>query len=257
MIFDIDADIALDAVAGALEEAGIQMSLEQFEKVVEAIDEGMPGVIEVLTYGMQEYWQSEASKTSRWGKFYAQAIKVEYDGDTGRIFLDEESQAKGTKITNFIFAMMVEGGVKSWSIKKALLASDKAKVSSTGIRYMIVPFPVAVPRRSNQGTMQSRFGRREMTAEMHKIVKAGGKLKTGTLSPYGKEIDVSGLSKWTTRQFHEQYGIFRCVSEKSEGWQYPNIAEEPVYPAVLEEVNRQIQKVLTEFCREIVKEYSQ
>lgn len=256
MIFDIDANIIMESIANALEDAGSQMAEEQFAKVVETIDKSIPGVIEVLTYGMQEFWQSEAQKTMRWGKQYADAIKAKAEGDEGAVYLDEETVAKGATITNFQFAMMVEHGVKSWSIKKALLASEKAKVSADGIKYIIVPFPVAVPRHAGQGKMTAKFGLREMTAEMYKIVKAGGRLGAGALTVRGKQISVAGLSRWTTRKYHEQYGIFRCVSETSAGWQYPNIAGEPVFPRVLDEVNRRIQEVMTEFCKAVVAEHT-
>lgn len=256
-IFDIDADIVLDSIADALESAGKQVSEEQFDKIVEAIDDAMPGVIEVLVYGMQEYWQIEAQKTSRWGRQYAEAIKAKVDDKgEGEIYLDETTIAKGTKITNFVFAMMVEQGVKTWSIKDALLASERAKTSHEGIKYIIIPFPVAVPRTANQGKMTAKFGQREMTKAMYDIVHAGGKLKSGSLNVRGKDMDVSGLSRWTSRKYHQQYGIFRCVSEKSRGWQYPNIEREPVFPAVLEEVNHRIQEMLHEFCKAIVKEYT-
>ena len=96
-----------------------------------------------------------------------------------------------------------------------------------------------------------------MTREMHRIVKSGGKLSPGTtLNIKGKNIDITGLSRYVTRQRHEQYGIFRVVSEKSQGWQHPGVAAEPVYPKVLAEVNKKIQEVLSAYCREIVKEYT-
>jgi hypothetical protein len=76
----------------------------------------------------------------------------------------------------------------------------------------------------------------------------GTKLKSG--------VDVSGLTRYNTRQRHSQYGIFRRVSEKSTGWQHPGVAASPVFPSVLKEVDRRIQEVLAEFCKNIVKEYT-
>ena len=102
--------------------------------------------------------------------------------------------------------------------------------------------------------MKSRFGGREMTSDIHKIVKGGGKAPAGTLSTSGQ--DISGLSRWTTDQRHEQYGIFRVVSEKSKGWQYPNGGATPVFPSVVEYVNRRIQEVLNAFCQEIIRQNS-
>ena len=121
---------------------------------------------------------------------------------------------------------------------------------------MIVPFPVSTPRKPDAGHMENKFGGREMTKAMYKIVKGGGRIKDASIMAKGKETDISGLTKYETKQLHGQYGIFRCVSGKSTGWVYPDVPEEPVYPAVLEEVNRKIQEMLKDFCTAIVKEYT-
>ena len=255
MDFNIDPSSALDAIMESLEEAGRSLSEAQFIEITNRIEESMPGVIQVLAQGTAAQWRAEARSKGGWGEKYAQAIKYEVSGNSAEIFLDEEMMDKTSNKPNIMYAKMVEEGVKSWSIKDALLASDKAKIGPSGIKYMIVPFPVATPRKASSGKGKSSFGGREMTQAMYKIVKGGGKLTSGSLNVGGRDVDVSGLSKYNTRQLHGQYGIFRCVSERSQGWQYPMTPKDPVYPSVLEFVNKQVRDVVAEFCRAIVKEF--
>lgn len=252
--FDLDEDIVLGAVAQALEEAGSQASEEQFTKIVEAIDDSMPGVINVLAYGMQEFWKQEAKDSGTgWGNIYANAIKVKQNGDDMEIYVDQDMIDKSSNKPNMMFVKMVEQGQRSFSIKDALLASDKAKVGPDGLKYITVPFPVSTPRKKDQGSPASKFGGREMTREMHKIVKSGGKLKSGILKT-GE--NVAGLTRYVTQQRHSQYGIFRRVSEKSQGWIHPGRGPSPVFPSVVAEVNKRIGEVLSEFCKAIVAEYT-
>ena len=250
-IFDIDAEMAANTVAEALEHAGSEMSQEKFNQIVMKINEVMPGIIQYLAERTAEIWKAEAENVGGWGTKYAKAIRYKVEGTNAEIYLDEESKDKESNKPNFLFAMMVERGVKSWSIKDALLRSKKAKVGKDGVRYIIIPFPVATPRKKGTGKQKSQFGHREMTQDMYKIVKAGGKISSGKLK--GGQ-DISGLSQYNTRQLHGQYGIFRCVSEKSKGWQYPDVPKEPVYETVLNQVNMEIQKALAAFCEAVVKE---
>lgn len=256
MIFNIDAENVLSGVIQSLEDAVAQTSEEQFAKIVNEINESLPGVIGVLAQGMSEHWKAEARSAGGWGNKYAKAITYKVIGTTAEIYIDEDLIDPESKKPYNMFAMMMEKGVKSWSIKDALMKSKKAKISSAGIRYIVIPFPVATPRKKSQGKMQNKFGKREMTNAMYAIVKSGGRLKTGTLSVRGKEIDVSGLTQYQTKKYHSQYGIFRVVTQDSKGWQYPSVLPEPVYPSVLKEVNLQIQRMLTEFSKAVVKEYS-
>ena len=255
MIFDIDENIVLQGIANALEEAGSEASDEQFSKIVDRIEESMPGIIAVITRGMAEHWKSEARNSGGWGNKYASAITYKVNGTEGEIYLDDKLIDKGSNKPSIMFAKMVEDGVESWSIKKALLASEKAKYSKANhIKYIIVPFPVATPRRSGQGKMAPQFGGREMTAAMYKIVKSGGRLPAGSVLSSGE--DVSGLTRYTTKQFHSGYGIFRMVSENSEGWQYKTIGATPVFPSVVQEVSKKIESVISDFCKAIVREFT-
>jgi hypothetical protein len=256
MIFDIDTAMVLDAVTGALENSAADVSEEQFYKICDAIEKGMPGVIGILTRGMAEHWKSEAEKAGGWGTKYAPAIQYKINKSTGEVYLDESILDAGSNKPNFMFAMMMEKGVTSWSIKDALLASEKVKVSSEGIKYIIVPFPVSTPRKNSSMKQSKQFGKREMTQEIYNIVKAGGRMPVGaTLNVNGKEVDVGGLTKYNTQKYHDQYGFFRCVTERSEGWQYPDKSPRPIFPTVLAEINKQISEIISEFLTDIVKEY--
>jgi len=253
MIFGIDPETVISSVSDALENAGSRMSEEQFNKIVDTIEKGMPGVVSTIARSIASTWKDEALKSATgWGSKYAAAITYKVDGNTGEIFIDESMIDKASNRPNIMFAKMVEEGMKSFSIKDALLASEKAKTSSTGIKYMVVPFPVAVPQKQGQVRHASQFGGREMTEEIYKIVKSGGsysgKLKGGQ--------EVSGLTKYMTRQHHEGYGTFRCVTENSRGWVHPGKRETEVFPKVIQEIEKKIHEAISDFCQKIVKEYS-
>lgn len=240
--FDIRSDYILDVIAQNLETVGAQVSEKTFFEIAERIDETLPGVVEAIAYNSAELYKSEARSVSTgWGKHYARSIRVKSNGDSFVVEADESN-----KFVNF-----VESGVRSFDIKKGLLASEKAKTSSDGIKYITIPFPVRTPKKKSNGEPSSRFGGREMSSEIYKIVKSGGKF-SGKL-PTGQ--DVQGLSRWRTAQRHEQYGMFLTVSERSNGWQHPGTPAEPVYQRVLDEVNRNVAKALDAFCKSIVKEY--
>jgi len=239
-------------VAEALNDAVAQTSEAQFQQIAEQIDESMGGIVELLTYGMQESWQNEARASGGWGEKYANAIKAEVNGNTGEIYVDETLVDKESNKPNMMFVNMVEQGMKSFSIKDALMRSDKAKISSDGVKYMSIPMPVSTPRTAGQGKQQTKFGKREMTREAYNIVKNGGKF-SGSLKKGG---EVAGLTKYVTRQFHGQYGMFLTVSENSKGFVHPGKAATPVYPKVLAEVNKRIGEVIQEFVKGVVKEYT-
>lgn len=255
MIFDLDENMLIESTIGVLEDVGSQVSESQFNKILNAINDGMPSVIQILAQGMAEHWQAEAINAGSWGAKYSNAIKYEVNGNKAEIYIDESMIDKGSDKPNILFAKMMEEGVRSWSIKDALLKSDKAKVGPDGVRYITIPFPVATPRKKGQGHMQSKFGGREMSSEIHKIVSSGGKIPRGTKTSAG--MDISGLTRYNTRQRHSQYGLFRRVSENSKGWQHPGTAATPVFPSVLQEVNKKVGEVVQSFLQAIVKEYTE
>lgn len=250
MIFDFDEEMIFNTINNAINSA----TEEQANKIMDQIDNAMPGLLELMVLEAESVWSGEALKAGGWGSKYAQAIKTRFSGHDGEVYLDETSIDKQSNKPNFMYAMMMENGVKSFSIKEALLKSEKAKTGKDGIKYISIPFNVATPRKKGQGKMSSHFGGREMTSEIHALVKGGGKAPAGTLSKSGQ--DISGLTRYTTKQFHSGYGMFRTVSSKSKGWIYPDIPAEPVFNSVLEIVNKKVQEMLNEFCQSIIKDNS-
>ena len=249
MIFDIDQDVIMNTIMSAMNKAGEEYA----QQIIERIDDSIPGVLELLINDSTEYWKETAiGKGGGWGEIYASAIKNKKSDNGGEIYIDESVKGKNNKPAK-MFSEMVEKGVKSFSIKDALLASEKAKTSKDGIKYIIIPMPVHTPSKKGQGKMSSRFGGREMSADVYKIVKNGGRAPSGTLSTSGQ--DISGLTKFETRQFHSQYGIFRCVSSKNTGWQYPEKSPRPVFPSVIDYVNKRVAEIVDDLCQAIVKEF--
>ena len=262
MIFNIDENVAFNSILSALEMSGQHLTDKAIDKVLNTIENSLPGILGAMMAETQEEWISEALESETgWGGKYAQAIKMKVEKDGGTVYLDETVIDKGSNKPAFMFAMMVEQGISSWSIKDALLKSEKAKVGPAGIKYIIVPFNVATPSAGKNGKLDRKFGGRQMDKATHDLVKNGGTAPAGTTVTVKNSIrsftvDISGLSKYITPKFHSSYAMFRCVSEKSVGWIYPNKSKRPVFPSIISYVNRRIQEELTKFCEEVVKENS-
>lgn len=255
-IFDIDEQMIMNAITSSLEEAAYNASEEQFINIANKIDEKFGSMLDLVGRMISESWKAEARKAGGWGTKYAEAVTYKVEGEQGEVYLDEQKIDPESDKPFYMFAMMMENGVKSWSIKKALLASEKAKIGPSGIKYIRVPFNIATPRRKDQGKMQSRFGKREMSRKIYDLVRGGGTLKSGTLNVQGKEIDISGLSRYTNKKYHTGYGIFRTVSERSKGWQFPGVGKTPVLNSVKQQVNRDIHDAVMEFCSNVTKEFT-
>lgn len=259
-IFNIDEEKIFQAINSAMMQAEADLTDQQINKIINTIDKSVPGLIELLVDDTTEYWRDMAGGVNGWGRKYAEGIKNKISDNEGSVFLDETASVKvGDKTFDaIVFARKVEQGVKSWSIRDALMQSEKAKTGKDGIKYITVPFPISTPRKASQGKQLSKFGGREMSSEIHNLVQSGGKAPKGTMltTSSGRDINISGLSKWTTEQFHEQYGIFRRVSQNSAGWQYPNVQAVPVYSSVKEYVEKRINELIHEFCIAIIKENS-
>lgn len=261
MTFNFDADSIVEGVITALNAAEQDLSEDQVNSIINQINACMPGLVELSTYQTEETWKDIAISHGGWGEKYAKAIRSHFDGEVGTVDLDDSSIDPSSKKPNLMFAEMMEKGVKTWSIKAALMASDKAKVGKDGVKYITVPFPVATPRKKGQGQMQSYFGGREMSSEIHKLVKEGGRAPEGstvtvTTMRGSKQVGIDGLSRYNTRQRHSQYGIFRRVSEKSNGWQYPNVSPTPVFDSVVEYVNKRMKEIIQEFTAQIIADNS-
>lgn len=254
MIFSLDENMIIQKVIMAFDDAESDISEEQFNKIAIAINDSVPGLISVLTRGMAEHWKQAAMDAGGWGNKYAGAISYTIDKDSGEIFLDDKKTDQSSGKPNMMFAKMVEEGMKSFSIKEGLMKSEHVKRGKNGVKYIVVPFPVAVPRGIKNMKESKQFGGREMTQEAHKLVKTEGKY-IGALATGGDTFG-SGLVRYTTRQFHEAYGMFICVNENSRGWIHPGVMANPVFPKVIEEVNKKIAELISDFCAELVKKYS-
>ena len=251
--FNLDENMIMEAIMNSLEEASYQASDEQMANIANAINDSFPGIIGLITQTVAEEWRAEAKNAGGWGTKYATAVDYKIDDTTGEVFLNGEKIDKNVGKPYLMFAMMMERGVSSWSIKDALMKSDKAKTGPDGVRYITVPMPVRTPAKNKATSPAKQFGKREMTNDIHRIVKSKGRIKSAQLE---SGQDVSGLTRYITRQKHESYGIFRRVSKKSKGWNYPNIPAEPVFKSVLDNVNKIVSEAISQFCSDIVKEFT-
>lgn len=220
--------------------------------ILERTRDTLPDITEkmsvVLAQNVQRIWQAEAMRTpTEWGGKYADAIKIDI-GSSGfaKVYVDEGSTDPRTGKPNILFVNLVEDGMKSFSIKDALLKSDKVHISAKGTRYIHVPFRWRVPVKG-QAPASGFAG--TMPKAVYDVVKGGGKLGEFSMkSPTGKMVSLAGLQRYGGGG-QSQYLTFRTVSEKSKGWQHPGKRPTPVFDKVLSKVESMIEQFLMEFLR--------
>ncbi len=197
----------------------------------------------------RNFWSNKALEISAWGGKYAAAIRVEYLGqtDVARVYVDEDLIDPGSKKPFAMFVMMTEDGVRPWSIKEALLNSKRVKTSSKGIKYILVPFRYRVPGKQKPTSSFSGV----LPQDAYKVAKEGGRLgpEAGNLAGLTRYDNESGM--------HGQYMTFRCVTEKSKGWQYPGKTPTPVYQEVLTYLERVIPELIANYLSNKVKAMNQ
>jgi hypothetical protein len=228
-----------------LQAAGGDAESALFQHLAETFPEEIGNLVNWIADDARNFWENRALERSAWGSKYAAAIKVEYLGqtDVARVYVDEDDLDPGSGKPFSMFVMMTEEGVKPWSIKEALLNSKRIKTSSKGIKYILVPFRYRIP--GKQKPTSSFAG--VLPQDAYKVAKEGGKLgpEAGNLAGLTRYDNESGM--------HGQYMTFRCVTEKSKGWQHPGKMPTPVYPEVLAYLEKKIPEMISNYLEQKVK----
>lgn len=186
-----------------------------------------------------EYWSLALQDASPWGARAASTLTVERMGDEG-----EASVSHDSGHPEAMFYGMVEEGVRSWSIKDALLRGKRAKKSASGERYATVPFRWRTP------------GKLRPTASFAGVMSPDA----GRLAAAGKIVGpehghLAGLKRYG-EGVHSRYMTFRSVSERSTGWQYPAIPATPVFEKVEKAVERLAREAVGNWIADKVRELS-
>ena len=200
---------------------------------------------------LHNYWAAMAKGASPWGARYAAALVREpmtgQGGGTASVELDQEHPGA-------MFANMMENGVRSWSIKDALLASSRAKTSMrTGLKYLVVPFRWRTPGSTKATSSFSGV----MPDEIYEAAKKGQTISAAQADAAGNP-NLAGLRK-VNKPPHSGYMTFRVVTEQSTGWMYPQKAPTPVFPKVLDHARELVKEVVEQFvesyAEDLAKEY--
>lgn len=231
------------------------INMQDLEKKLEAITKLTTQVAPQVTVELMQYmgvqvqriWVNELfdapqDKHKAWGLKAGETVKVDVKGSKVRIYADEEEIDPRSGKKKILYMNIIEDGIKSWSIKDALLSSKRVHVSAKGTKYIHVPFRYRVPGAQKKHTYFSGV----MPSEIYNIVKGGKTTLKG--GEYGR---MAGLAKHG-REKHSQYFTFRTVSERSAGWVYPAIAGTPVYKKVLSQLEKMFPVVLENFCKAMI-----
>ena len=225
------------------------ISLEKLNDLLKLTEDIAPQVTtELLQYmgvQIQRVWVNELYETTSrkgWGIKAGESVKIDVGKGTVRVYADDREVDARTGQKKILFMNIIEDGIASWSIKDALLRSNRVHISSKGTKYIHVPFRYRVPGSQKPHTYFSGV----QPQEVYNIVKGGKTVLKG--AEHGR---MAGLAKHG-REKHSQYYAFRTVSEKSQGWKYPNISPTPVYQKVLNYLDRMIPAVIENFCKAYV-----
>lgn len=224
-----------------------------FEKTASMMEGQTRNLSNLIAQDIRDIWMGVArSRANRegWGEKYAQSIRMQpmtAASSKAVVYTDEALD---------MFVNLVEKGVRTWSIKDALLRGKAAKRNylKYGTVFVRVPFRYRTPIKSGElreGTKQSSVFAGVLPQDIYNKVKNGIPLKG---REYGK---YAGLTRYD-KGGHEQYYTFRTVSEKSKGWQYPEIAGSNVYELTVsrakELVNRYLNDYVTHFTKDLKQE---
>lgn len=221
----------------------IKIAERIFEKTMEIMPETTVNLANMLMDKAHELWTLKArnaptredGSVSGWGEKYASTLKVDYltgKGGKARVYADENHP-------NFKFVDFIEEGVKSWSIKDALLKGKAAQRNFAlyGTVFVNVPFRYRVPGKTKESDVFAGI----MPQDIYDKVKKGETIPKG----YGK---YTGLRKFSDKP-HTQYLTFRTVTPKSDDWVFPAKKAIPVFAEVKERVEKMIEKTLQNFVK--------
>lgn len=225
------------------------------ERLFKTVNEIAPVITQELLHYMgvqaqriwiNEIYEAPADRHKGWGIKAGEAIKYELKQDGVRIYADEQETDPRSGQKRILFVNIIEDGIRSWSIKDALLKSKRARLSQSGEKYIRVPFRYRIPGTQKPHTLFQGV----MPTEVYKIAKGGGKI---TIQDYG---NLGGMTR-VGREGHYSYFVFRTVSEKSQGWEYPAISPTPVYEKVLSQIEKMLPAVIENFCAGIIDRFGE
>lgn len=203
----------------------------------DTLPDTMTNFADVLINKSAELWSVKAKNASPWGSQYSSTLKTEKTSSGSSVFVDEQHK-------NYYYVNMVENGVKSWSIKDALLNGKAARRNQAkyGRVFVIVPFRHRTPGRTKSTSSFSGV----LPNDIYEQAKSGvtfGK-------DYGK---LAGLKRYGSEK-HGKFLTFRMVTQKTKGWIYPSKPATPVFNEVADKTEEMIRKSIIKMAQGFSKD---
>ena len=210
---------------------------ELLQKAAAQMPQEVAAISNALASFAYRMWRGDAEAASAWGKRYGNTLVLEpmaAGGGEAKVFFDEGHP-------DALFFHMVENGVSSWSIRNALLASKKVKVSGKGVRYIVVPMRERTPG----PVKKSSFFSGVLSSDVYALVRDGGAVK-GERGPVG-------LKRYGN-ELHGQYRTFRVVTENTPttAWRFPDIPPTPVFESVKARIEMLVEQTIINYVTEAI-----
>lgn len=218
---------------------------EVVNKIMNIMQDIFPKIVESRSNEIASeillFWGESAVDASSWGERYASTLSIKsMKGGKGsaKVYVDKAHP-------NYMFVKMMEEGVKSWSIKDALLKGKAAQRNflKYGTVFVRIPFRYRVSGTTKPSSMFAGV----MPEAIYKMAKSGENIG----DQFGR---MAGLKRYSKGPVHGQYFTFRTVSEKSDGWEHPGKMQTPVFKKVLQKVGSMIEKSMVKWVKTFEKE---
>lgn len=163
---------------------------------------------------LQSEWVSRirnCGANKGWKNRYVESIKT--------LIKDNGNDLSGEVSSGGLYTNLVEDGIRSYDMKPGLLASKYAKTNRKGEKYLIVFFRKLVKQIPKEVMKQLKKLDYNKPIEGFEDTGKRTKLDSGYTWKSG---EYQGMQK-RNRAGHTNYGTFRVVSARSNGWIYPEV----------------------------------
>lgn len=222
---------------------------DQLDKFIKLLgNQSFPGLansIKISANMVQREWVKTIKNSKAkngWKNEYIKSIHINFENE-----MSSEVYADENKYIDFI-----EDGVKRFDMKPGLINGPNSRQGKNG-RYNIIFMRKGIPGTQHIQNMpvvtyqKIKKMSKEGLVKRYNTIGIGNvmQLKTKQVKKRtkNKSEKYEGLQKIGSKG-HSQFGTFRVVSKKSEGWIYPGSSSIKIFSTVSRKVEPKVKKIL-------------